>query len=371
MKSKQLVLIAIALLCGLVSAIGIIQAMGNKGEVAAKIPMGPVLVASSHLDLKAELSEENIRLESWPQDVIPEGAATDLADVSGKFILTRLRSGQAIILEDVKPESEIPGKAIPPNHKVINIKVPSEDLIGGLLEPGDRVDIIGVFSTRRGGEQNSETQTFLKGIRIFNIGTNTSAQNKNKAATASGIVGVLVTEAQSEKTVWARKNGEIRLALVGDHDVGEQPDPEFPMGQQQQPEVVKHQPEPQPAGLSNFLNLAASQPKFDKSKLRQVKVYIGDQVRTTYFDEEGNEVSMSKNGSNMSNNMPNGINMPHTGMGGGLGGGLGGGSGTRPPAGAPVGLPSEASGLPSVDYEGSEGSVELPDGMEQDQYRGE
>ena len=80
---------------------------------------------------------------------------------------------------------------------------------------------------------------------------------------------------------------------------------------------------------------------------------------------------MSKNGSNMSNNMPNGINMPHTGMGGGLGGGLGGGSGTRPPAGAPVGLPSEASGLPSVDYEGSEGSVELPDGMEQDQYRGE
>ena len=102
MKSKQLVLIAIALLCGLVSAIGIIQAMGNKGEVAEKIPMGPVLVASADVDLKAELTEENVRLENWPLNLIPEGAATDLGEVDGMYILTRLRSGQAIILEDVR-----------------------------------------------------------------------------------------------------------------------------------------------------------------------------------------------------------------------------------------------------------------------------
>ena len=136
MKSKQLVLIAIALLCGLVSAIGIIQAMGNKGDVAANIPMGPVLVASEYLDHKAELSETNIRLENWPLNLIPEGAATEMTAVDGKFITTTLRSGQAIIMEDVSNREDILGLAIPPGHKVINIKVPQEDVMAGLLSPG-------------------------------------------------------------------------------------------------------------------------------------------------------------------------------------------------------------------------------------------
>ena len=362
MKSKQLVLIAIALLCGLVSAIGIIQAMGNKGEVAATIPKGPVLVASAHLDLKAELTEENVKLEEWPLELIPEGAATELSEVGGKFILTRLRSGQAIILEDVKPEHEIPGKAIPPGHKVINIKVPSEDLLAGLLEPGDRIDIIGVFNTRSGGEQKSETKTFLKGIRVFNIGGSTSAQDKNKSASASGIVGVLVTERQSEKIVWARKNGEIRLALVGDHEADSEVDPEFEMDQQR-PEVAKKQPTPTGlSGLTNFFSMAAnSKPRIDKSKLRQVKVYIGDKVKTSYFDEEGNEVTLPKNDNRNSvgmGGMPGGMEVP-TGMGG------------MPPMGPPAGMSSEARGLPQVDYEGTNDSVDLPNGIEQDQYRGE
>ena len=179
MKSKQLVLIAIALLCGLVSAIGIIQAMGsNKAPVVEEIPKGPVLVASAHLDVRTELNEENVSLEEWPLSLIPEGAGTEMTDVKGKFITTRLRTGQAIITEDVMARNDIPVLAIPPDHKLINIKVPSEDLHAGLLRPGDRVDIIGIFNTNRRGELKSETKTFLKGIRVFNIGNSTSAQDQ-------------------------------------------------------------------------------------------------------------------------------------------------------------------------------------------------
>jgi pilus assembly protein CpaB len=338
MKSKQLVLIAIALLCGLVSAIGIIQAMGNGGEVAAEIPHGPVVVASAHLDHKAELSEENIKLESWPLNLIPEGAATDLAEVSGKFITTRLRSGQAVVIEDVANRNDILGLAIPPGQKVINIKVPPEDLLGGLLSPGDRVDIIGVFNTRSRGEQKSETKTFLKGIRIFNIGASTSAQvARTKGGAVSSIVGVLVTESQSEKIVWARKNGEIRLAMIGDQVESEE-DPEFDMDTREEdpePTLVQAQPR-MDIGFDR-----PRKPKLDMSKLRQVKVYNGNKATTTYFDEEGKEVKVPAPGDDMRSQV--GI----------------------------MGMPTGASERPQVDYEDLDDSGDGSDSMEEDQYRGE
>ena len=363
MKSKQLVLIAIALLCGLVSAIGIIQAMGNKGPVAEKIPMGPVLVASEHLDHNAELTEENFSVESWPKNLIPEGAATDLAEVKGQVITTRLRKGQAIFLEDVKPESELITKKIPPGLKVINIKVPSEDLLAGLLSPGDRVDIIGIFDTNnRRGEQTSETKTFLKAIRVFNIGASTSAaQDQKKTGGASGIVGVLVTEKQSEKIVWAKKNGEIRLAMIGDSVDADVEDPEFSMGGNPEPEV-------EDLGTPSFdFNPQPAAPKFDKSKLRQVKVYANGQYNITYFDDEGNEVNLG----DMDSARGPGVGIP--GMPGGDEMPAAGGSGTKSQSGsgAKGQSGSGAKGSLEVDYEGFDDSVELPNGIEEDQYRGE
>lgn len=333
MKSKQLILIAIALLCGLVSAIGIIQAMGNKGPVAEKIPMGPVLVASAHLDHKAELNEENVSLENWPKKLIPEGAASDLAEVQGKFITTRLRTGQAIILEDVFNRNEIPGLAIPPNHKVINIKVPSEDLLAGLLRPGDRVDIIGIFDTKsRSGERKSETKTFLKAIRVFNIGGSTSAQDQKKNGSSSGIVGVLVTEPQSEKIVWAKANGEIRLAMIGDTVDSDQEDPDFPMDNE--PKI--EQPE-----FSFAPPVAAAKPQFDRSSLRKMVVFAQGKRTVSYFDDAGNEVSLSSNQEDTGSS----FGMPS--------------------------MPNGASQQPPVDYEDFDGSAELPNGIEEDQYRGE
>ena len=322
MKSKQLFLVAIALLCGLVSAIGIIQAMGNKGSVEPTIPMGPVLVASDHLDHKAELTEENVKLENWPVNLIPEGAAGDLAEVNGKHITTRLRRGQAIILADVFNKEDLPGLAIPPGHNVINLKVPPEDTLNGLMSPGDRVNIIAVFNKRdRNGERRSETKTILRGIRVFNIGSNTSAQDQRKNGGSSGIVGVLVTEKQSETIVWAKKIGDIRLTLIGEsEDVAENSDFDF-YDDGSQPDPVD--------------DIALLEPEVPKATHKTV-VYQGDGVSTIFFDENDNVVNVTEGG-------------PLRGS-------------------APRRAPSQES---TVDYEDSDGSEEIPVGEDEDQYSAE
>jgi len=344
MKSKQLVLVGIALICGVVSAVGIFQAIASKGPATAKIPMGPVLVAKDHIDLKAELNENNVSLENWPKHLIPEGSATSLEDIKDMHILTRLRGGQAVILEDIIPATELNAKKIPPGHKVIKI--------GGLLEPGDRVDIIGVFSSGTRSKKKSEAKTFLKGIRIFNIGTSTDAGDANRAASSSGIVGVLVTERQSEKIVWARKNGDIRLALVSD-SLGDEvvEDPEFNMHEEEEEEETQLATGLQP--VREF----GRQPKFDKSKLRQVVTYMGSDKKVTYFDEEGKEVSET------TQQQPSQLDQLLSPQGSGARPQHQGGSGARQSNGS--------SARPQVDYEGSNNSVNFPNNTEEDQYRGE
>jgi hypothetical protein len=190
---------------------------------------------------------------------------------------------------------------------------------------------------RRGNEQKSETKTFLKGIRVFNIGASTSAQDSKKKGSASGIVGVLVTERQSEKIVWAKKNGEIRLALIGDNVASDDfEDPDFPMDDEQEEDREETR-----SPLPQFEFIANAAPKFDKSKLKQVKVYSNGKVNISYFDEDGNQVEIPSASDRMG-----------------------------PPMGMPP-MPGGARGLPPVDYEGFDGSAELPNGIEEDQYRGE
>lgn len=325
MKSKQLFLVAIALLCGLVSAIGIIQAMGDKNAPEPTMPMGAVLVANAHLDIKTELTEENVKLENWPVKLIPEGSAASLEEVKGKLVNARFRKGQPIVLADAFNREDFPGVKIPPGHKVINLKVPPEDVMTGLMNPGDRVDIIGVFDKRdRSGDRRSETRTFLKGIRIFNIGSSTTAQEKQaKAGGSSGIVGVLVTQKQAETIVWAKKNGEIRLALIGDAEEESDPDEDFNFFEDDSLELdsvatsVKEEPVPMAK--------------------HQTRVYQGgDDVTTVFFDENNNVVNMTQEG-------PSTIGRPN----------------------------SRGSIANPVDYEESDGPAEVSAEIEEDQYRGE
>ena len=346
MKSKQLILVAIALICGIVSAVGIFQAIASKGPVAEAIPTGQVIVASAHIELKGELTEENVSLEEWPQHLIPEGAASSLEDVTGKFSKTQLRSGQAVIQEDAVTKAEMGDKTIPPGHKVINIKVPAEDLLAGLLEPGDHVDIIGVFDVGDRSSKRSETKTFLKRIQIFNVGTSTSVGETRKQS-STGIVGVIVTEKQSEKIVWARKNGEIRLALVGDltdSDPGE--------------EAALPMYEEEPVAKTEITSGLDSMLSFKKPKMPSVshsmKVFNGSQMAISHFDASGKPISMGGGGgSSMSN--------------GGGSSTRSGGSDTRTAEPASI----QGEGMPSVDYEGYEETADSPDGNEEDQYRGE
>ena len=91
-------------------------------------------------------------------------------------------------------------KAIPAGHKVISLKLPSDDAIAGILGIGDFVDVIWTDSKT----SKTDSSTILKQVRVFSISTRRAA------------VGVLVNTKQVEKISKCNDDlgGEFRLALT-------------------------------------------------------------------------------------------------------------------------------------------------------------
>jgi pilus assembly protein CpaB len=225
MKSKSFMLMILSMGFGLIAAIGISQVMGRSaGSSAPATVMGPVLVAADHLDMNVLLTTENVKIENWPANIIPEDAATTIEEISDMVIRTRLSKGMPIVKSTIINKNQRNDLTIPEGFKVVAIKVSGDDMIGGLLSPGDKVDVIGLFKRRNSlNVQQTTTRTFLKALRVFSVNNKMTANEDRQNGNGSGsaIVGVLVTEKQSEEIYYVQRTGEIKLVLRGDYVEGD------------------------------------------------------------------------------------------------------------------------------------------------------
>lgn len=222
MKTKSVILLIVSLAFGLVAAVGISQVMGGSGSKEAKVKTGDVVVATKQLDHHEILTEENVKIEKWPVAIIPENAANSLKEIKDTRIATRLSRGLPILKSDLVNKNHISKLAIPKGYRVCAIKVSAEETINGLLQPGDKVDVIGVFKVEQKttGKQVSTSQTFLKNIVVYSVDSSTrrAAGPREGGGNGSSIVGVLLDVKQSEQLVLVQKVAQLKLVLRGDDE---------------------------------------------------------------------------------------------------------------------------------------------------------
>ena len=222
MKSKSLILMIVSLGFGLVAAVGISQVMGRGGSLdQPKISMGPVLVSVQALEINDVLTEENVKVENWPIEIIPENAATSLEQIQNMAVTTRMSKGLPIQLTELVNQNDVTKLDIPDGFKVVALPVSADDTIAGLLKPGDKVDVIGIFKVRRKSEVRTTSKTFLKAITVFSVGSQIRNDGKRDGANGSAIVGVLLNAKQAEQIVLVQKEAQLKLVLRG-NDVSEE-----------------------------------------------------------------------------------------------------------------------------------------------------
>lgn len=286
MKSKSLILLVLSIGFGIVAAIGISQVM--KGQAIGKetaTPMGPVLVAADTLDLKTQLTEENVKIENWPTSIIPPDAISSLDEIVDMVTTSRMSEGMPVVRGLITHKNTAQNHTIPPNMKVVAVRVSADDTIGNLLNPGDKVDVIGVFKQRdqTTNQTTTSSRTFLKALRVYSIGNKTQVDNTESASSsnATSIVGLLVNEKQSEALVFVQDTGSIKLVLRGDN---EENNGEVGDLQELKDELLASE------------NSVQETPKPKKVSNQVMQVFRGNDVSRIKFDNSGARVQEGEMG---------------------------------------------------------------------------
>lgn len=214
MKMKSLILIFIALGCGLVASIGISQVMEGKkgGGAVAVVETEPILVALDVIDSGAKLDSQMVKLEDWPRSKVPEGAIRSLDDAKDKYAMARFFKGEPIILDRISEDANTVTIKIPAGFRTATIKVDDDTVMEGMA-PGDKVDVM-VFLRRNEEIRETGTHTILKNVTVFSKGSQTERITDAKGEVQKArTVSLLLKPKQAEELALASQMGKILLNL--------------------------------------------------------------------------------------------------------------------------------------------------------------
>jgi pilus assembly protein CpaB len=253
---KSPILIFIALGCGMVASIGSSKVMERGGNSGPGVEMEQILVALTDIDAGAKLDVNNIRLEDWPKNKVPEAAIRRLDDAKGKYAVPRFFKGEPIVATRISESASGVAHRIPEGYRAEPVKV-EEDTVMKAISPGDRVDV-SVFLKRDGNEIH-KTGIFpiIRNVQIFAINSNTERSSDAKGEGAFRTVSLLVKEKQVGELQLAKRMGSIQLSLRRPNEQDDGKDDVTPMA-----ELLAGKSEqggdPAPAspagGLGNLLN---------------------------------------------------------------------------------------------------------------------
>lgn len=228
MRPKSIILLALALGCGLIASIGINQVMANRRTVTvqAEGETTPVYVALTEIGIGDPLTPEVLKLEPWPKEKVPDGALGKLEDVEGRRSRAKFYPGEPILEAKLLGKGESGGSAIdmiPKGMRVVPIRVDAVSGASGMILPGDRVDLlVHLREDAQHGLPKAVTRTFMQNVKVFAVDDVYDRPGTENKAVSAKTISVLVTPEQAELVALAAQVGTVQLVMrnAGDETAG-------------------------------------------------------------------------------------------------------------------------------------------------------
>jgi pilus assembly protein CpaB len=223
---------------------------------ASPVQLVPVLVATKPVAQRTIISKDMVQVRQVPVDVRPPGAFTQPDQVVGKVSKSQLGTGEQLLPHQFFLQRERSGLAfmVPESHRALAVAVSEVIGSGGLIIPGDRVDVYALFdlkepdrtavpprptatpaSVERIPEKNTMVALVLQNLEVLAVGQgiegdDTRSDNQRVMDQATGAsngapisrarpapqarsVTLSVSPTDAEKLILAEERGKIRLAL--------------------------------------------------------------------------------------------------------------------------------------------------------------
>lgn len=221
MKSKSLVLLIVAMGCGLIAMLGVQQALkARNGDEQEQVE---VLVAVMDIPSGLPLDDSNTEFKLFPKSSVPDGAVLTYEQYEERALKSDAVKGEMIMMAKLG-EKGVWGASsdIPKGMRVVTVSVNDTTTHAGQMSPGDRVDVIVTYDTRdsESREMLTKSRTILEYIRIFSVGNKRDGLREDGEASAKN-VSLLVTLPQAQLVMLAKNKGTLHLAMRSKLDDGQ------------------------------------------------------------------------------------------------------------------------------------------------------
>jgi pilus assembly protein CpaB len=175
MNMKTVIPLGLALVLGLVAAILVKNTMSHRSApISSNANSVAVVVAKQDIDPGKAMDKEDLTIARVPAEIAPSHVFSDPAQLEGRVAIAPLSRGQTIMESLLAPTGTGSGlqALIPPGMRAVTIEVNEFSGVGGMLEPGCRVDLVSTLNDPKSHEQMAKT--ILQYVKILAIGHSTT-----------------------------------------------------------------------------------------------------------------------------------------------------------------------------------------------------
>ncbi len=212
MKPKTMMLMVVAIGCGLAASYMTSRLLAERNNGAVEEEKVSVLVAKAKVPAWVSIKEPEKYFEQKevPVSIAPKKGLKEFKDIKNQRLSQGLSEGE-YVLEDKLVNAEQVGLVakLPPGMRAIALKVNAESLAGGFVLPGYHVDVL---STLRNGTNESISKMILQNMLVLAV--DMVANRDNQTTTMLGsTVTLAATPEEAQRLSLAGALGELRLTL--------------------------------------------------------------------------------------------------------------------------------------------------------------
>ena len=174
-----------------------------------------VVVATQEIPARSRITAAMLSKQTRPAAGVDPDALADPAQAAGSLALITIPAGGQITSSKIGTNVAM---ALPvrlqPGMRAVSIPVDRVKDVAGLVQPGDRVDVIAIPPPRQSGPP-PKAVTIFRAVRVLAVGnaledpSATPSPQEQQAAT----VTLEVSPRQTDLLAWADANATLRLAL--------------------------------------------------------------------------------------------------------------------------------------------------------------
>ncbi len=199
-----------ALVLGVVTALALHAYLAGMARRAQRPGGATVVVATRDLPAHTLLTVGMLSVGRFTAGSVPPGAVTTPAEAVGQVTVAPIFSGQPIVAADLANRAHPASLSlvVPQGMRAMTVAVSPTSGVADLVQPGDHVDVLGVFTA---GTQTT-VDTVSQDLDVLAVGQRIQGQG-GSVPTSYTTVTLAVTPATAQRLALVSGRGQLVLTL--------------------------------------------------------------------------------------------------------------------------------------------------------------